>query len=146
MRFPKLGRTLVVATVVTAALAGATPAHAAANWVTVGSDRARAVDQNQGLTVIRRGGAVEYRYTGNGTIPPGVAIRGYDHVGDPDSVAGWYIEPYQRGDQGAKMFRVQAPDGTWSEYVHALAPGEAYNNSWDAISPSGAWMLAGEWG
>jgi hypothetical protein len=43
------------------------------------------------------------------------------------------------------MFRVQAPSGAWSEYVHPLAAGEAYNNSWDAITPSGAWMLAGEW-
>jgi hypothetical protein len=146
MRFANLGRTFVFAIVVAAALAVATPANAAANWVAVGSDRARALDESQGLTVIRRGSTVEYRYTGVGTIPAGVSARGYDHVGDPDSVAGWYVEPYQRGDQGAKMFRVQAPDGAWSEYVHALAAGEAYNNSWDAISPNGAWMLAGEWG
>jgi len=139
-------RTIVIVTVLAATLAVAAPAHAATSWVTVGSDHGRALDESQGLTVIRRGGTVEYRYTGVGTIPAGVAARGYDHVGDPDSVAGWYVEPYQRSDQGAEMFRAQAPDGTWSEYVHALASGEAYNNSWDAISPDGAWMLAGEWG
>ena len=144
MPFPR--RTFVFASVLGVALAIAAPAHAAANWVAIGSDHARALDESQGLTVIRRGGTVEYRYTGVGTIPAGVSARGYDHVGDPDSVAGWYVEPYQRSDQGAKMFRAQAPDGSWSEFVHALAPGEAYNNSWDAISPDGAWMLAGEWG
>lgn len=146
MRSVTLRRTLVVVTVLAAALVVAAPAHAATTWVAVGSDHARALDESQGLTVIRRGGTVEYRYTGVATIPAGVAVRGYDHVGDPDSVAGWYVEPYQRSDQGAKMFRAQAPDGSWHEYVHALAPGEAYNNSWDAISPDGSWMLAGEWG
>ncbi len=44
------------------------------------------------------------------------------------------------------MFRVQAPGGAWSEYVHTLSPGEAMNNSWVAISPDGQWMLSGEWG
>jgi hypothetical protein len=145
MRSAILRRSIVIVTVLAAALAVAGPAHAATNWVTVGSDHARAFDQSQGLTVIRRGSSVQYRYTGVGTIPPGVAIRGYDHVGDPDSVAGWYIEPYQRSDQGAKMFRAQAPNGTWREYVHPLAAGEEYNNSWDAITPNGSWMLAGEW-
>lgn len=146
MRTVILRRTLALATVLTAALALAAPAHAATRWVTVGSDRARALDESQGLTVIHRNGTVEYRYTGVGTIPVDVAARGYNHVGDPDSAAGWYIEPYQRSDQSAKMFRVQAPDGSWKEYVHPLASGEAYNNSWVAISPDGAWMLAGEWG
>jgi hypothetical protein len=44
------------------------------------------------------------------------------------------------------MFRVRAPGGTWSEYVHTLSSGEALNNSWVAIAPGGQWMLAGEWG
>jgi hypothetical protein len=146
VRFSLARRGVVVATVLALALAFAAPAHAATSWVTVGSDRARAVDESQGLTVIRRGSSVEYRYTGVGTIPAAVAVRGYDHVGDPDSVAGWYVEPYQRSDGNGKMFRAQSPAGAWTEYPHALAPGEAYNNSWDAITPDGTWMLAGEWG
>lgn len=127
-----------------ATLVLATPASAATSWVTIGSDRARAIDESQGLTVIRRGSTVEYRYTGVGTIPAAVSARGYDHVGDPDSVAGWYVEPYQRADQNGKMFRAQSPSGVWTEHFHPLAPGEAYNNSWTALS--GAWMLAGEYG
>ncbi|MFG1606595.1 hypothetical protein [Actinoplanes sp. NPDC049265] len=121
-----------------------TPAQAATSWVTVGSDRARALDESQGLTVIRRDGTVEYRYTGVGTIPADVSSRGYDHVGDPDSVNGWYVEPYQRADQNGKMFRAQSPTGAWTEYFHPLASGEAYNNSWTALT--GAWMLSGEYG
>jgi hypothetical protein len=145
MRSPLARRGLVVASVLAATFAVAAPAHAATTWVTVGSDHARALDQSQGVTVIRRGGGVEYRYTGVGTIPPDLAIRGYDHVGDPDSAAGWYVEPYQRSDQNGKMFRAQSPTGAWTEYPHQLTPGEEYNNSWDAITPDGTWMLAGEW-
>lgn len=137
---------VVLATVLAAALGLAAPAQAATSWVAVGSDHARALDESQGLTVIRRGSTVDYHYTGVGTIPPAVAARGYDHVGDPDSVAGWYVEPYQRSDQNGKMFRAQSPSGAWTEYFHPLAPGEAYNNSWDAITPDGSWMLSGEWG
>ncbi|GAA3244677.1 hypothetical protein GCM10020256_70630 [Streptomyces thermocoprophilus] len=50
------------------------------------------------------------RYTGIGTVPLGLAFRGWNHVGDPDaSYDGHYIEPYQRDSGGAKMYRVQAP-------------------------------------
>jgi hypothetical protein len=146
MRSSLLRRGVAAAAVLAAVLASPAPAHAATGWVTVGSDRARALDESQGLTVIRRGTGVEYRYTAAATIPPDVAARGFDHVGDPDSVAGWYVEPYQRGDRNGKMFRAQSPGGAWTEYRHALAAGEQYNNSWDAITPGGAWMLAGEWG
>jgi hypothetical protein len=146
MRSSLARRVAVVATVLTTAVGFATPAHAATTWVAAGSDRARALDESQGLTVIRRGSSVEYRYTGVGTIPPAVAARGYDHVGDPDSVAGWYVEPYQRADGNGKMYRAQSPGGTWTEYLHALASGEASNNSWDAITPSGSWLRSGEWG
>nr|WP_221383335.1 hypothetical protein [Actinoplanes polyasparticus] len=140
--------TLAIAMILLVTLGFATPAAAAADWVTIGSDRARALDESQGLTVIRRNGTVEYRYTGVGTIPAGVSSRGYDHVGDPDSVSGWYVEPYQRTDRNGKMFRVQSPSGAWSEYFHPLSAGigEAHNNSWTAITPDGLWMLSGEWG
>jgi hypothetical protein len=68
-------------------------------------------------------------------------------VGDPDaSYDGHYVEPYQADSGNAKMYRVQAPDGSWSEYVHTLGPDEALNNSWVAISPDGQWMLSGEYG
>lgn len=87
------------------------------------------------------------RYTGIGTIPWSVSSRGWNHVGDPDaSYDGYYVEPYQSDSNNAKMYRVQAPGGAWSEYVHALGSGEALNNSWAAITPDSQWMLSGEWG
>lgn len=137
--------TLTTAAVVSLAAPG--PAAAADTWTETGSDRARPLDESQGLTSVEVPANSPNRYTGIGTIPLGVSSRGWNHVGDPDaSYNGYYIEPYQQDSGNSKMYRVQAPDGTWSEYVHTLSPGEALNNSWDAISPDGQWMLSGEWG
>ncbi|AYC43466.1 hypothetical protein ACFYZI_30890 [Streptomyces griseorubiginosus] len=131
----------------TALLAAAPPASAADTWTEVGSDRADPLTESQGLTSVEVPANSANRYTGIGTIPFGVSTRGWNHVGDPDaSYDGHYVEPYQADSGTAKMYRVQAPDGTWSEYVHTLSPGEALNNSWVAISPDGQWMLTGEWG
>ncbi|WP_020138490.1 hypothetical protein [Streptomyces sp. 351MFTsu5.1] len=131
----------------TALLAAAPPASAADTWTEVGSDRADPLTESQGLTSVEVPANSANRYTGIGTIPLGVSTRGWNHVGDPDaSYDGYYVEPYQADSGTAKMYRVQAPNGTWSEYVHTLSPGEALNNSWVAISPDGQWMLTGEWG
>ncbi|GLP65488.1 hypothetical protein TUSST3_21080 [Streptomyces sp. TUS-ST3] len=131
----------------TALLAVAPPASAADTWTEVGSDRADPLTESQGLASVEVPAGSANRYTGIGTIPIGVSSRGWNHVGDPDaSYDGHYVEPYQADSGTAKMYRVQAPNGTWSEYVHTLAPGEALNNSWVAISPDGQWMLSGEYG
>ncbi|MDI9833135.1 hypothetical protein [Streptomyces sp. KAU_LT] len=128
-------------------LSAATPAQAADTWTEVGSDRADPLTESQGLASIEVPANSPNRYTGIGTIPLSVRTRGWNHVGDPDaSYDGYYIEPYQADSGSAKMFRVQAPNGGWSEYVHALGPGEALNNSFVAISPGGQWMVSGEWG
>ncbi|SFB57464.1 hypothetical protein SAMN05216266_12110 [Amycolatopsis marina] len=126
----------------------ATPVGASATgpWTPIGSDRARPLDESQGLATVQRAGGTEFRYTGVGTIPPGVASRGWNHVGDPGAGNGYYVEPYQRDDRGPKLFRVQAPDGSWAEYTHALESWEASNNSFAAVSPGGRWLVAGEWG
>ncbi|KUM86850.1 MULTISPECIES: hypothetical protein [Streptomyces] len=131
----------------TALLAAAPPASAADTWTEAGSDRADPLTESQGLTSVEVPAGSANRYTGIGTIPIGVSTRGWNHVGDPDaSYDGHYIEPYQADSGTAKMYRVQAPNGAWSEYVHTLGPGEALNNSWVAVSPDGQWMLSGEWG
>ncbi|MFF0013861.1 hypothetical protein [Streptomyces sp. NPDC005374] len=131
----------------TALMAAAPTASAADTWTETGSDRADPLTESQGLTSVEVPAGAANRYTGIGTIPVGVSSRGWNHVGDPDaSYDGHYIEPYQADSGTAKMFRVQAPDGTWSEYVHTLGSGEALNNSWVAISPDGQWMLSGEYG
>ncbi|MBX9398158.1 hypothetical protein K4749_32365 [Streptomyces sp. TRM72054] len=128
-------------------LLAAPSATAADTWAEVGSDRADPLTESQGLTSVEVPAGSPNRYTGVGTIPSSVSSRGWNHVGDPDaSYDGHYIEPYQRDSGSTKMFRVQSPGGTWSEYVHTLGAGEALNNSWVAISPDGQWMLAGEYG
>ncbi|MFB8754057.1 hypothetical protein [Streptomyces nigra] len=137
----------LVALASAAVLSAATPAQAADTWTEVGSDRADPLTESQGLASVEVPANSPNRYTGIGTIPLSVRSRGWNHVGDPDaSYDGYYIEPYQADSGSAKMFRVQAPNGGWSEYVHALGPGEALNNSFAAISPSGQWMVSGEWG
>ncbi|MFD0313181.1 hypothetical protein [Streptomyces flavalbus] len=138
---------LVALAATAAVLSAAPPATAADTWTEVGSDRADPLTESQGLTSVEVPAGSPNRYTGIGTIPVGVSVRGWNHVGDPDaSYDGHYVEPYQRDSGTTKMFRVQAPGGGWSEYVHTLGAGEALNNSWVAIAPEGQWMLAGEWG
>ncbi|WP_371557373.1 hypothetical protein OG416_30835 [Streptomyces longwoodensis] len=138
---------VVLATAAAAALSAAPPAAAADTWSEVGSDRADPLTESQGLASVEVPPGSPNRYTGIGTVPLGLSMRGWNHVGDPDaSYNGYYVEPYQRDSGASKMFRVQAPGGAWSEYVHALSPGEALNNSWVAVSPDGQWMLTGEWG
>ncbi|MFG2602385.1 hypothetical protein ACGFT2_02290 [Streptomyces sp. NPDC048514] len=138
---------VTLATAAVVSLAAPAPASAADTWTETGSDRADPLTESQGLASVEVPANSPNRYTGIGTVPLAVSSRGWNHVGDPDaSYNGYYIEPYQRDSGGAKMFRVQAPGGAWAEYVHALGPGEALNNSWDAISPDGQWMLSGEWG
>ncbi|WP_030752309.1 hypothetical protein [Streptomyces sp. NRRL S-31] len=138
---------VTLATAAVVSLAAPAPASAAGTWTETGSDRADPLTESQGLTSVEVPANSPNRYTGIGTIPLGVSSRGWNHVGDPDaSYNGYYIEPYQQDSGNSKMFRVQAPGGAWSEYVHALSAGEALNNSWVAISPDGQWTLSGEWG
>ena len=115
-------------------------------WRPVGSDVARPLDESQGLAVVERDSGTVVRYTGIGTVPPDLASRGWNHVGDPGAGHGYYVEPYQRDDRGAKLFRVESPSGAWTEYQHALESWEASNNSFAAVSPDGQWLVAGEWG
>ncbi|WP_406481529.1 hypothetical protein [Streptomyces sp. NBC_01615] len=138
---------VTLATAAVLSVATAAPATAADTWNEVGSDRADPLTESQGLTSVEVPAGSANRYTGIGTIPSSVSSRGWNHVGDPDaSYDGYYIEPYQADSGSAKMFRVQAPGGGWSEYVHALSAGEALNNSFVTVSPSGTWMVSGEYG
>ncbi|MFJ1764384.1 hypothetical protein ACIOD2_28970 [Amycolatopsis sp. NPDC088138] len=121
-------------------------AQAVTGWSEVGKDQARALDESQGLATIVRPSGTTIRYTGISTVPADLSSQGWNHVGDPGSAQGWYVEPYQRDDRGAKLFRVQAPDGTWANYKHNLESWEANNNSFAAVSPDARWLVAGEYG
>ncbi len=140
----RTGTVLALVVLLAAAIPGL--AQAVTGWTEVGADHARALDESQGLATIVRPSGTTIRYTGVSTIPADLNSQGWNHVGDPGSAQGWYVEPYQRDDRGAKLFRVQAPDGTWTNYKHALESWEANNNSWAAVSPDARWLLAGEYG
>ncbi|WP_133851278.1 hypothetical protein [Labedaea rhizosphaerae] len=139
-------RSLAVLAVMVAVVAIPVPAGAVTGWTEVGSDYARPLDESQGLATVTHGGSTEYRYTGIATVPADLSAQGWNHVGDPGAAQGWYVEPYQRDDRGGKLFRVQAPDGTWANYTHALESWEANNNSFAAVSPDARWLVGGEYG
>lgn len=121
-------------------------AQAVTGWRIVGSDNARPLDEGQGLATVTRNGSTSYRYTGSATVPLDLLVRGWNHVGDPGAAGGWYVEPYQRDDRGAKLFRVQTLAGKWVSYTHALESWEASNNSFAAVSPDQQSLVSGEWG
>ncbi|NEB28927.1 hypothetical protein G3I62_07465 [Streptomyces sp. SID14446] len=144
---PVLAGLVTLATAAVLSVGTGAPATAADTWNEVGSDRADPLTESQGLASVEVPANSPNRYTGIGTIPVGVSSRGWNHVGDPDTSSdGHYIEPYQSDSGTSKMFRVQAPGGAWSEYVHALGAGEAPNNSFVAVTPGGSWMVSGEYG
>jgi hypothetical protein len=140
-------RAVVVTLFVLAAVVTGGPAEAATSpWVAQGSDRARPLDESQGLATVVRPGGTQIRYTGVGTIPLDLRGQGWEHVGDPDAHAGWYIEPYQHANRAQKLFRVQNPAGAWANYTHEVLPWEERNNSFVAVAPDGRWMVSGEYG
>ncbi|MCX5285064.1 hypothetical protein ACFWA4_26765 [Streptomyces sp. NPDC060011] len=144
---PVLAGLVTLATAAVLSVVTGAPATAADTWNEVGSDRADPLTESQGLASVEVPANSPNRYTGIGTIPVGVSSRGWNHVGDPDTSSdGHYIEPYQSDSGTSKMFRVQAPGGAWSEYVHTLGAGEAPNNSFVAVTPGGSWMVSGEYG
>lgn len=116
-------------------------------WKAIGQYEIDARSQAQGLAGVRPPGAKPYMYyAGNTSIPAPVRERGWSHIGDPDSSRGYVFDAYQGGgDATSKMFRVTTPSGVAHEYVHALAPGEAMNNSFAAVAPDGRWLVSGEW-
>lgn len=118
------------------------------SWVLTGRTEVAGPYADQGVaTVDRPGGRTEIVYTGTLTVTRELQAHGWTHVGDPDGWNGWLVEPFQGGPgTTAKMFRVTSPDGTVTQRMHPLAPGEAPNNSFAAVSPDGMWIVSGEWG
>ncbi len=138
----------LVALASAAVLSTATPAQAADTWTEVGLRPCRSADREPGPGL------------GRGPRQQPQPLHGHRHHPRPRSAAAagttWVTRTppttattssRTSADSGnAKMFRVQAPDGTWSEYVHTLGSGEALNNSFAAVTPGGQWMVSGEWG
>jgi hypothetical protein len=119
-----------------------------AHWREIGTYTEPTLYAGEGLaTVELPGGGSEIVYRGLLSVPPSLAAEGWTHIGDPDSADGDIIDAYQGPASGSsKLFVVTTPGGTMIPYLHHLRPHELYNNSFDAISPNGQWMVAGTWG
>jgi hypothetical protein len=124
-------------------------ANGIAGWTEVGSSLEGTLGAGEGVATVEPPGGNTYElYRGAGSIPLSLAVAGWTHVGDPDSVDGYIVDAYQNSSSsaGSKMFLVTTPSGVTYQYVHSLVSGELYNNSFDAISPDSRWMVSGEWG
>lgn len=118
-------------------------------WTTVGNYDENTLAAGQGVATVfrsRQNGGSYQLYRGDQSVPSDLNAQGWSHIGDPDSIHGYVIDAYQGPSSGdSKMFLVTTPSGTTYQYVHTLVRGELYNNSFDAISPDGQWMVGGEW-
>lgn len=104
------------------------------------------VTSDQGPATVRPPGGQPYEAYGGEIIPSAQSTQGWSHVGDPDSLDGYTVYPYQASDPAkGKMYLVVTPSGRSYEYVHPLSSGEEYNNSFAAVSPDGRWLVSGEW-
>ncbi|MET9412107.1 hypothetical protein ABZX90_41280 [Streptomyces sp. NPDC002935] len=113
-------------------------------WTETGTSYVDSLSGGQGLAS-RADGSLLHR--GLASIPLGLRIKGWNHVGDPDIAQGYVFDAYQGPDTTtSKMFAVTTPAGKRSEYVHQLDPGEKLNNSFATVSPDGQWLVSGEWG
>ena len=92
---------LALALATVTVLSAAPQAAAADAWTEIGSDRADPLTESQGLASVEVPAGSANRYTGIGTIPLSVSVRGWNHVGDPDATyGGYYVEPYQSDSKG----------------------------------------------
>ena len=114
----------------------------------MGSYTENTLSAGEGVATVSRHGHKTYElYRGLASVPSNLKAEGWAHIGDPDSVNGYVFDAYQGPSSGtSKMFLVTTPSGQSLEYLHALVPGELYNNSFVAVSPDRQWMIAGEWG
>jgi hypothetical protein len=141
-------RRAATALIAAAALAavGASTAHADSpgGWRATGSTTVNSLTGGEGIAS-RADGSLLTR--GLGSIPLGLRIAGWNHVGDPDIVNGYVYDAYQGGDSAtSKMFEVTTPSGQTYDYTHPLDAGELLNNSFAAVSPDAQWLVEGEWG
>jgi hypothetical protein len=164
MRLSRRPRTVIAVTAAALALAAATAATAPqaraqtliqpesssgiAGWTQTGSYLENSLTAGEGVATVDPPGGTPYElYRGIGSIPLSLAIEGWTHIGDPDSADGYIIDAYQGSSSGdTKMYLLTTPSGSTYQYVHTLAAGELYNNSFDALSPDDQWLVSGTWG
>jgi len=117
-------------------------------WLVVGREPLDPIYGGQGLaTVVHADGSTSLFYDGLASPPQSMVNAGWNHVGDPDSSAGYIFQPYQNANGAAttKLFHVITPAGAEYDYLHTDGVDEQMNNSFVAVSPDSQWMVAGEW-
>jgi hypothetical protein len=117
-------------------------------WLVVAREPLDPIYGGQGLaTVVHPDGSTSLFYDGLASPPQSMVDAGWNHVGDPDSSAGYIFQPYQNSNGSAttKLFHVITPDGPEYDYLHTDVAGEQMNNSFVAVSPDSQWMVSGEW-
>lgn len=127
--------------------AGARVGTESGSWVLTGWTTRAEDYTDQGLTTVTSPAGLRLVTRGDDSIAPSLAAAGWRHVGDPDSYRGFVLDAYQGAPTArAKLYLLTTPTGARYRYVHALTPGEQYNNSFTAIAPGGHWFVSGEWG
>jgi hypothetical protein len=116
-------------------------------WQQVNRYSRLTLTSGQGLATIVSGPSATILYRGNASIPPRLYLQGWQHIGDPGGHGGYLFDAYQGpANATAKMYEVTTATGNHVDFIHPLVPGEAFNNSFAAVSPNGQWMVSGEWG
>lgn len=131
-----------------------TPAHGGpigpvlGPWHSVGWREVPAATADQGAATVSPPGGHPHLVTrGHGSIPSSLLADGWSHIGDPGSRRGYLLDAYQaRPGTRAKLFVLTTPMGHQTRWTHHDVPGEMFNNSFAAITPSGQWFVGGEWG
>lgn len=141
--------TLVLLTLAVPSAAALTPGRVVTNedLALVGLSVVSDVRADQGLASVTRGGVTTVVTRGSGSIPRALLRAGWTHIGDPDSRGGYLLDAYQgEATSRVKLFVLTAPDGRRTLLTHTLTAGEAFHNSFAAISPGSAFFVGGEWG
>jgi hypothetical protein len=143
VRSARAAAAVLAAAALTVAAGPTASADSPGGWVADGSTAVSTLTGGEGIAS-RADGSLLTR--GLATIPLDLRAAGWNHVGDPDIADGYVFDDYQGGDDAtSKLFSVTTPAGQRYDYTHALDSGEMLNNSFDAISPDGQWLVAGEW-
>ncbi|MCS3879263.1 hypothetical protein GII30_12760 [Gordonia amarae] len=132
---------LVTAALAAVALSAAPAAHAAPGWRLAGASNHPSVDANQGLATTSSGRLTVRGYT---SIRPDLALAGWSHIGDHDIHGGRTYDAYENLTSGKKLYVVTDAAGRARSYFHRVRPGEKANNSFATVSPSGKYLVSGE--
>jgi hypothetical protein len=139
---------LLTAGVATGTANAAGTPHGLTGWTQIAHTTEFTPSANEGIATVHPPTGSPHEYiVGTLSVPFDLAVSNWDHIGDPDSSRGYVFDNFQYtgSNPTSKLFRVTTPGGQHYDYPHTLVPGEEMNNSWDAVSPDGQWMVNGEW-